>query len=78
LTCSHRFKIQEDGYNSGNWGTSKVITNGGLQSITIPKCIPNGQYLLRAEMIALHSASSAGGAQLYVCAHPSLEEMPFG
>ncbi|KAB5518700.1 glycosyl hydrolase family 61-domain-containing protein [Coniochaeta sp. 2T2.1] len=60
------FKIQEDGYNSGNWGTSKVITNGGLQSITIPKCIPNGQYLLRAEMIALHGAGSSGGAQLYM------------
>ncbi|KAH8903316.1 hypothetical protein BR93DRAFT_885547 [Coniochaeta sp. PMI_546] len=60
------FKIQEDGYNGGNWGTSKVISNGGLHSITIPKCIPNGQYLLRAEMIALHGASSAGGAQLYM------------
>ncbi|KAJ9143226.1 Carbohydrate-binding module family 1 protein [Coniochaeta hoffmannii] len=60
------FKIQEDGYNSGNWGTSKVISNGGLHSITIPKCIPNGQYLLRAEMIALHAAGSSGGAQLYM------------
>lgn len=24
------FKIQEDGYNGGNWGTSKVINNAGL------------------------------------------------
>lgn len=24
------FKIQEDGYNNGQWGTSTVITNGGL------------------------------------------------
>lgn len=24
------FKIQEDGYNGGNWGTSKVISNSGL------------------------------------------------
>lgn len=60
------FKIQQDGYNSGTWGTSTVISNGGFQSITIPKCIPNGQYLLRAEMIALHAASSSGGAQLYM------------
>jgi hypothetical protein len=66
LTRPHRFKIQEDGYNGGNWGTSKVITNGGLHSITIPKCIANGQYLLRAEMIALHSAGSPGQAQFYV------------
>jgi cellulase len=61
-----RFKVQQDGYNSGKWGTSTVISNGGFHSITIPKCIPNGQYLLRAEMIALHAAGSSGGAQLYV------------
>jgi cellulase len=61
-----RFKIEENGYNSGDWATSQVIADGGLQAITIPKCIPNGQYLLRAEMIALHAASSVGGAQLYV------------
>ncbi|KAL1875958.1 hypothetical protein VTK73DRAFT_9669 [Phialemonium thermophilum] len=60
------FKIQEDGYNSGNWATSKVINNGGFQNITIPQCIAPGQYLLRAEMIALHGASSPGGAQLYM------------
>ena len=24
------FKIQEDGYNGGNWGTSKVISDSGL------------------------------------------------
>jgi len=60
------FKIQEDGYNNGQWGTSTVITNGGLHYIDIPACIPNGQYLLRAEMIALHSASSQAGAQLYM------------
>ncbi|KAK1783335.1 glycosyl hydrolase family 61-domain-containing protein [Copromyces sp. CBS 386.78] len=60
------FKIQEDGYNNGQWGTSTVISNGGFQYIDIPACIPNGQYLLRAEMIALHAASSAAGAQLYM------------
>lgn len=62
----HRFKIQEDGYNGGDWGTSKVINNSGLHEITIPSCIAPGQYLLRAEMIALHGASSSGGAQLYM------------
>jgi cellulase len=25
------FKIQEDGYSNGQWGTSTVITNGGFQ-----------------------------------------------
>ncbi|KAK3941372.1 endoglucanase II [Diplogelasinospora grovesii] len=60
------FKIQEAGYSNGVWATSTVITNGGFQYIDIPACIPNGQYLLRAEMIALHAASSSGGAQLYM------------
>lgn len=70
------FKIQEDGHNNGQWGTSTVISNGGLHSITIPKCLPNGQYLLRAEMIALHGAGSSGGAQLYVRPHPTLKFLP--
>lgn len=60
------FKIQEDGYSNGVWATSKVTQNGGKQSIHIPDCIQPGQYLLRAEMIALHSASSYPGAQLYM------------
>lgn len=62
----NRFKIQQDGYNNGNWGTTEVITNGGLHSIKIPDCIADGEYLLRAEMIALHGAGSPGGAQFYV------------
>ncbi|KAI0533995.1 glycosyl hydrolase family 61-domain-containing protein [Xylaria digitata] len=60
------FKIQEDGYNNGAWGTSKVINNGGIHAIKIPDCLADGQYLLRAEMIALHGAGSAQGAQLYM------------
>ncbi|KAI0377197.1 carbohydrate-binding module family 1 protein [Hypomontagnella monticulosa] len=60
------FKIQHDGYSNGVWGTSKVINNQGKQPIKIPDCLPDGQYLLRAEMIALHGASSSGGAQLYM------------
>ena len=62
------FKITEQGYSSstGVWATDTVINNAGKQVITIPDCIENGQYLLRAEMIALHGASSANGAQLYV------------
>ena len=60
------FKIQEDGYSGGEWGTLKVINNGGNHVINIPSCIANGQYLLRTEMIALHSASSNAGAQFYM------------
>ena len=32
----------------------------------IPRCVANGDYLLRVEHIALHSAASVGGAQLYI------------
>lgn len=32
----------------------------------LPSCLENGEYLIRFEHIGLHSASSAGGAQLYI------------
>ncbi|OCH85776.1 hypothetical protein OBBRIDRAFT_821398 [Obba rivulosa] len=65
-TASTWFKIWED---------PPVLENGALvfpsQSIdeitfTIPKNVPSGQYLLRAEQIALHVASTYGGAQFYI------------
>ena len=34
--------------------------------VTLPKSLPSGEYLLRAEHIALHSAGSSGGAQFYI------------
>ncbi|KAL1612064.1 hypothetical protein SLS60_000287 [Paraconiothyrium brasiliense] len=61
------FKIAEEGLGSdGKWGVDKLIANGGVQTITIPQCIAPGQYLLRGELIALHGASSSGGAQFYM------------
>ncbi|KAK4464723.1 glycoside hydrolase [Cladorrhinum samala] len=59
------FKIQEDGFSNGVWGTEKVINGQGRHTIRIPQCIAPGQYLLRAEMIALHGASNYPGAQFY-------------
>ncbi|KAH7306094.1 fungal cellulose binding domain-containing protein [Rhexocercosporidium sp. MPI-PUGE-AT-0058] len=35
-------------------------------SFTLPKSLPSGEYLVRAEHIALHSAGSSGGAQFYI------------
>ncbi|KEZ46562.1 hypothetical protein SAPIO_CDS0358 [Scedosporium apiospermum] len=55
--------------------TGPTITSSSLQwpsdgkstlSVTIPRCIPDGDYLLRIEHIALHSASAVGGAQFYL------------
>jgi len=34
-------------------------------NVKIPSDIPSGDYLLRAEAIALHVAGSLGGAQFY-------------
>lgn len=42
-------------------------------SVPIPDCIEDGEYLLRAEHIALHQAQSVGGAQFYLsCAQVSI------
>ncbi|KAH8887787.1 glycoside hydrolase family 61 protein [Thozetella sp. PMI_491] len=60
------FKIQEGGYSNGVWATNEVISNKGNHVIHIPDCIEDGQYLLRAEMVALHGARSVNGAQLYM------------
>ncbi|KAF7973038.1 hypothetical protein HWV62_16318 [Athelia sp. TMB] len=54
-----------------------AVTNGGTSiswpaqnlpgvSFTIPKNLPTGQYLVRIEAIALHVASTYGGAQFYI------------
>ncbi|KAH8829386.1 glycoside hydrolase family 61 protein [Flagelloscypha sp. PMI_526] len=49
-------------------GNSINFPSNGLASVdfTLPKNLPNGQYLVRVENIALHSASSYGGAQFYI------------
>ncbi|KAF7965329.1 hypothetical protein HWV62_44474 [Athelia sp. TMB] len=35
-------------------------------TFTLPKSLPSGDYLLRSEHIAIHSASYYGGAQFYL------------
>ncbi|KAJ3506006.1 hypothetical protein NLJ89_g7112 [Agrocybe chaxingu] len=35
-------------------------------TFTVPRNLPSGEYLVRIEQIALHSASSFGGAQFYI------------
>ncbi|EOA81556.1 glycoside hydrolase family 61 protein [Exserohilum turcica Et28A] len=43
-------------------------------SFKTPSTLPKGEYLLRIEHIALHSASSVGGAQFYIsCAQVNVE-----
>lgn len=72
---SEFFKIYEntwkkaEGSSQGDgdyWGTKDLNYNCGKLSFDIPSDIAPGDYLLRAEAIALHAASSSGGAQHYV------------
>ncbi|KAF2501812.1 hypothetical protein BU16DRAFT_546902 [Lophium mytilinum] len=68
------FKIFQDGWTATGkgtgdddlWGTSDLNTCCGKMDVKIPSDIQAGDYLLRAEVIALHVASSSGGAQLYM------------
>ncbi|KAF2737906.1 glycoside hydrolase family 61 protein-like protein [Polyplosphaeria fusca] len=61
------FKVYEDGLDSsGQWGVDRMVSTGGWQDFTLPSCIAPGQYLLRAELIALHSAKNQGQAQFYM------------
>ena len=72
---SEFFKVYEntwkkaEGSGQGDndyWGTKDLNYNCGKLDFTIPDDIAPGDYLLRAEAIALHAASSSGGAQHYV------------
>jgi len=60
------FKISQDAYSNSKWGVDNLISSGGIQSFTIPSCIANGDYLVRLEVLALHSASTSGQAQFYM------------
>ncbi|KAF8653235.1 hypothetical protein AX16_004064 [Volvariella volvacea WC 439] len=61
------FKIHELGLvRYDYWGTDVLNDNCGRMEVTIPSDIAPGDYLLRAEVIALHVAGSPGGAQFYM------------
>ncbi|KAG8888180.1 hypothetical protein FRC00_012976 [Tulasnella sp. 408] len=58
-------------------GQITAVTNGGTSitfptdnlaqyTFTIPSKLPDGDYLVRIEHIALHASSSFGGAQFYI------------
>ncbi|KAJ2650125.1 hypothetical protein IWW40_002671 [Coemansia sp. RSA 1250] len=60
------FKIYEEGYNTDTkWCTDRLISNGGLLDVAIPGNLKAGDYVMRAEIIALHGARRVGGAQFF-------------
>jgi len=62
------FKIYENGYNetTQQFCVTWLINKKGYMEATIPYDISPGNYLIRAEIIALHQAENLGGAQPYV------------
>lgn len=52
------FSIYRDDYDSasGKWCTEKLIPNNGHLSVTIPKDLEGGYYLVRPALLALHQA----------------------
>ncbi|PGH23405.1 hypothetical protein AJ80_02515 [Polytolypa hystricis UAMH7299] len=59
------FKIFEEGPNIGS---SLTWPSDGKTAVSVqlPRSLPSGEYLIRVEHIALHSAGSSGGAQFYI------------
>lgn len=53
-TAGKFFKVDEGGYLDGVWATDKLLSNGLKYSFKIPSNIPDGEYLIRHEILALH------------------------
>jgi len=49
------FKIDQGGYTNGQWASDKLIANGNQWTSNIPAGLASGQYLVRYEIVALHS-----------------------
>lgn len=67
------FKIAELGQlelgvgngKTGKWAPDLLIESNHIWEVTIPKSIKPGNYVLRHEIVALHSGGTEGGTQLY-------------
>lgn len=59
------FKIDAAGFEDNQWAATKLIANNNTWTVTVPESIAPGQYVLRHEIIALHSAGDLNGAQNY-------------
>ncbi|KAL7928299.1 glycoside hydrolase family 61 protein [Trichoderma chlorosporum] len=53
------------GADPGNWAQNVLVTNNDTWVVKIPDDLASGNYVLRHELIALHSAESVDGAQNY-------------
>ncbi|KAL3421241.1 endo-1,4-beta-glucanase [Phlyctema vagabunda] len=55
----------DNSISNGRWATDDLIASNNSWAVTIPASIAPGNYVLRHEIIALHAAGSANGAQDY-------------
>ncbi|KAI8932448.1 hypothetical protein NX059_010634 [Plenodomus lindquistii] len=58
-------KIDAAGYENGEWAAVKMIGTNNTWPVTVPETLAAGKYVFRHEIIALHGAGSANGAQAY-------------
>lgn len=49
----------------GTWATDEMIANNNTATVKIPASYADGNYVLRHEIIGLHSAANLNGAQNY-------------
>jgi hypothetical protein len=59
------FKIGEEGKKADGTWLQNDLKNGGVAHATIPSNLAAGNYLIKHEIIALHLATSLGGAEFY-------------
>ncbi|KAJ5625384.1 glycoside hydrolase 61 [Penicillium lagena] len=57
--------LVDDSVVPGTWGDDQLIANNNSWLVEIPPTIAPGYYVLRHELIALHGADAADGAQNY-------------
>ncbi|KAL2131008.1 hypothetical protein VTI74DRAFT_5667 [Chaetomium olivicolor] len=60
-----QFSYGAGGGSPGVWAADQLRAAGGSWSVTIPASIKAGNYVLRNEILALHSAYDVGAAQFY-------------
>jgi cellulase len=60
------FKIDELDYVDSEWASAIMEKNNMTHEFKLPTGLASGEYLLRSEMLALHSAQTVGGAQFYI------------
>jgi len=55
------FKIWHEGYDTSakKFATEKLIANNGLLSVDLPPALPQGNYLVRTELITLQNVTEA-------------------